>query len=428
VVHVTARRYRRDEGGVIAVMVALFSTALLMLAALVADLGAARDTRLQAQNAADAAALAGADALYASGSVDLAAATAAAKAYAAANFGVDESAWLGCTDPAPLPVGSGTSCISFDSATAPKVVRVVVPARRVSTPLGSLAGVTHVSVDAVAEARVEPGGRAACGLCVVGDGSHDIQNGDITVSGASAFFNGSLIANPQGSVTVTGDGSSIRVQGTVSNKGTFTPAPSTGQPEVADPLAFLTLPPPLGGLQLKTGDACTNGPGIYYNTFSLHSCTLQPGLYVLAGNSVEHESGGMDVVATGVTMYFTCANADRTPRPCNPGEAGAGVLLTGNASLTINAPTSGSMKGLSIVSDRNNTATFGFRGNGAASSGTIYALNGRLDYRGNGNGAALDSLIVVGDLTFSGNNAALNSTYTKEKNAGLPPVAPYLSR
>ncbi|WP_310962870.1 pilus assembly protein TadG-related protein [Nocardioides terrisoli] len=428
-VQLTALRGRRDERGVVAVIAALSATALLLLAGLVADLGQARDVRLQAQNAADAAALAASNALYASGAVDLAAGTAAAKAFAAQNDGVTDAQWASCADPAPLPVASGTPCISYDDASHPTRVRVVIPVRKVATPIGGLAGISNVPVSATAEATVKPGGRADCGLCVIGSGIHDIQNGNISIGGASAFFNGSVTANPNGSVTVTGPGSSISIEGTVSSVGTFTPPPSTGQQPVPDPLAFLTLPPSTAGLQAKTGDACTGGPGIYYGTFGLHTCTLQPGLYVLAGSTVEQESGLMDVKAPGVTMYFTCAATDHTPRPCAAGESGAGILLTGQAALTITAPTSGPTKGLSIVADRNNTATFGFRGNGTdPSSGTIYAVSGRFDYRGNGSGAALDSLIVVGDLTFSGNNATLASTYTQEKNLGLPPAAPYLSK
>jgi hypothetical protein len=409
-------------------MVGVLATALLVLAGLVADLGHARDVRTQAQNAADAAALAAANALYASGAVNLPAATQAARDFAADNFDVSAEDWMRCVDPGALAASSGTSCISYDDAIRPEVVRVVVPARRVDTPLGALVGISHVDVDALAEATVRPGGLAECGLCVIGDGIHNIQNGDIAVNGASAFFNGSLDANPQGSVVATGPDSRISIQGSVSPRGTFTPPPKTGQRPVPDPLAFLQVPPVMAGLQLKSGDACTNGPGIYYNTFSLRSCTLRAGLYVLAGSSVEHESGKLDVVADGVTMYFTCANADRTPRSCRSGEAGAGLLLTGQASLTITAPTEGPTQGIAILVDRNSTVTFGFRGNGRGSTGTIYAARGTLDYRGNGSGAALDSLIVVADLTFSGNNAKLSSTYTKEKNLGLPPADPYLSR
>jgi len=424
VVHVSVRR--RDEAGVIAVITALMATGLLVLAGLVVDLGNARDTRLQAQASADAAALAGANALYASGSTpNLPGAVAAVKQFARDDFGVADTAWLTCTDASPLPVSSGIPCISFDAAT-PTKVRVVIPSRRLTLPLGSLAGVGSTNISAVSESTVIPGGRAVCGLCVIGPGTHNIQNGNVAITGASAYFNGSVVANPQGSVVVNGSGSAISIQGTVSSKGTFSPAPLTSQAPVADPLAFLQLPPSYAALT-RQSSACTGGPGIY-TTLNLQSCTLKPGLYVVASGTQEHYSGTTNVIANGVTLYFTCADATGMPRTCNRGEAGAGLLMTGQASLTITAPTSGPTQGISIMADRNNTQTFGFRGNGGASSGTIYAASGTFDYRGNGTGAALDSLIVVGDLTFSGNNATLSSSYTQEKNAGLPPAAPYLSR
>ena len=91
--------------------------------------------------------------------------------------------------------------------------------------------------------------------------------------------------------------------------------------------------------------------------------------------------------------------------------------MTGNATLHITAPTSGPLAGLAAVSDRNNTAEIGWRGNGTnANTGTVYFKSGTFDYRGNGAGIFDDSLIVVGDLDFSGNPAALQSTYTQTNN------------
>jgi hypothetical protein len=73
--------------------------------------------------------------------------------------------------------------------------------------------------------------------------------------------------------------------------------------------------------------------------------------------------------------------------------------------------------GLAAVSDRNNTSEFGWRGNGTnTNTGTVYAKSGTFDYRGNGAGIFDDSLIVVGDLDFSGNNGTLQSTYTQANN------------
>ena len=120
-----------------------------------------------------------------------------------------------------------------------------------------------------------------------------------------------------------------------------------------------------------------------------------------------------------MTLYFTCATGT-TPRACNSGESGGDILMTGQASLRITAPTSGPTKGLSIVSDRNNTATLGWRGNGTnANTGTVYAKSGTLDWRGNGAGIFDDSLIVVGDVDFSGNPSAMQSTYTQTNNVEI---------
>ncbi|MEP6648334.1 MAG: LLM class flavin-dependent oxidoreductase [Lapillicoccus sp.] len=92
------------------------------------------------------------------------------------------------------------------------------------------------------------------------------------------------------------------------------------------------------------------------------------------------------------------------PRACAPNESGGDLLMTGQATLHITAPTSGPTAGLAVVSDRNNTSELGWRGNGSdANSGTIYIKSGTLNYRGNGAGKYDDSLIVVGDFDFSGN-------------------------
>jgi hypothetical protein len=424
----------RDESGAVAVLVAVLTLVLFAIAALVVDLGLARDTRRQAQNAADASALAAANAMYATGVADVAAATAAAKRYAAQNFGTTDTQWATCADPARpgdfAPVGGQTPCVSFKGLPTPTEVRVVMPTRRVDTPLAGALGITSVGVAAEAQAKITPGGAAACGLCVIGSGEHDLQNGDIVVSGASIWLNGTVEARNNGTATATGGGQ-IYLQGTKPSKGDFAPTPYENQPAIPDPLAFLTLPPSTAGLTAKTGSACGNGgPGIYRTLGISGNCTLQPGLYVVTGDN--HLSGQTSVTAQGVTLYFTCQQSGTTtpaPRACNQGENGGDLLMTGQAELDITAPTSGPLAGLAIVADRNNSAEFGWRGNGGLqSTGTIYLKSGTLNYRGNGAGRALDSLIVVDSLTFNGNPSAFISTYTVTKNVQLPSGALHLSK
>lgn len=433
-VRVTDQRPRRGrEEGAVTLLVVVLSLVLFGVAALVVDLGLARDTRRQAQNAADSAALAAGNALYLTGTADVAAAITAAKSYASANFGTTDADWARCTDPARPPgfatVPGQTPCISF-SGTPFTEVRVVIPRRQVETPLSGILGTSRVSVGAAAQAEIDPGGRAKCGLCVIGPGEHDVQNGSVTVTGTSIYVNGTLGANPQ--LTMTASGGQLYLQGPRPTMGTYLPEPYTRQPAMPDPLAFLTLPFDVSSLQAKTVSACSanGGPGIYTSLALTRGCVLQPGLYVVTG--ANHRSGQTRITANGVTFFFGCQDpATTTPRlrPCAVGEQGGDLLLTGQASIDFTAPVTGPTAGLAMVSDRNNTATLGWRGNGAVrSSGTIYAKSGTLDYRGNGAGAAMDSLVVVGDLQFSGAPSGFSLVYDDAANVDLPPGSMNLTR
>jgi hypothetical protein len=131
----------------------------------------------------------------------------------------------------------------------------------------------------------------------------------------------------------------------------------------------------------------------------------------------------------GVTLYFTCGSSP-APTPCaTAGQAGGSMTFTGQATLSIHAPTTGPMKGLSIVSDRHNTSDIELKGNGADSvSGTIYVMSGTLGFRGNGSGASLDALVVVKDVDFRGNPSTMSLTYGVTTNVELPPGDPALDR
>jgi hypothetical protein len=429
---------RRDERGAVAILVSVFALVMFVLAALVVDLGMARETRRDSQNAADASALAAANRLYLNGGADASAAVDTATTYGTTNFGTTAAEWASCTD-IGRPVGfvavaGKTACVSFSpSLTAPTEVRVVMPVRNVKTGLGNAAGVSKVPVAASAQAAVVPGGMAKCGLCVIGSGDHDVQNGSIDVSGAAIYFNGTLSTNPQADIEASGTGSGVYLQGTKPSKGTISTPLYQNQPAVSDPLASLTVPPDMTSLSAKTGSICSGGPGIYKTVGSISSpCTLTAGLYVITG--ANHLSGQSTINATaGVTLYFACQDAATTTpkvRACSSsGEDGGDLLMTGQASLDIVAPATGGTAGISVLADRNNTATMGWRGNGGvASSGTIYLARGALNYRGNGSGLAMDSLVVVDDLTFNGNPSSFSTTYTQSKNVQIPAGSVNLSR
>ena len=399
---------RRDGGAVALLSTLLISTVFIGLCALVVDLGMARDTRRQAQNAADASALAAVNVLYLSGVFDANRAIITAKSYAAANYQVSESDWASCVDGQKLLYHPNTECISFDNPLTPTTVRVNAPVRRVRTAFAGIWGIDSVPVGAAAQAQILNGGPPACGLCVIGPGLHNLQNGNVYVSGANVAFNGTVSSHPGSVVDVTSG--VVNLQGGVSQiaSGTFTSPPNTNQPAIADPLATMTMPN-YSSLVPKA-NSCTGGPGIYDHLTTCPGLGMLPGLYVLTGASSPNS-----VVANGVTLYFICGTPT-APRACATGESGASLSMGGNDALTITAPTVGATMGLSMVADRNNTATFTFHGNGTqTNTGTIYLASGTVQDNGNGSNA-FDSLVVIGDLTFSGNPATLSSTYTQPAN------------
>jgi hypothetical protein len=123
------------------------------IAALVIDIGAQSEHVRQIQNAADAAALAGAQDLP-----NLTAATNSVELYAATNMGVNALAWSTCT--ATVPSGwmasSATSCIQFDTSFTQVMVKI--PTQSSPTDFGGIFGVNSLSATRSATARVVTAG------------------------------------------------------------------------------------------------------------------------------------------------------------------------------------------------------------------------------------------------------------------------------
>ena len=214
----------RDERGAVALMVGAMTIMIFLVAALVVDLGLARDTKRQSQNGVDAAALAAGNALYPDGGTCtttntvvskacLNDAVAEAKAYAQVNFGV--TSWTGCAAaPSGYYVLTGApSCISFDQQDQPSKVRVVMPTRNVDTSFGGVTGVQNIPVSTAARATLEPGQLIECSLCVLGSMMHNIGNGDLSVinvtGGGGIHINGSLRNGHSNSIVTAGLGGTI---------------------------------------------------------------------------------------------------------------------------------------------------------------------------------------------------------------------------
>ena len=147
-----------DDSGVVAVVVALTATLLFAFGAFAVDLGAAYSERRSSQTSADAAALAGANALPEMGG-STSDAIRDARAYVETNLATPEGGWNAgwdtCVDAGHLAITNaiGGQCISVSSYGTR--VRVVIPRRLVPTTLASAMGITSITVSATAEAQIE---------------------------------------------------------------------------------------------------------------------------------------------------------------------------------------------------------------------------------------------------------------------------------
>ncbi|MDQ1603812.1 MAG: hypothetical protein QOE01_1657 [Actinomycetota bacterium] len=416
-------RLRRggDDAGVVALMTSLFVMIMLVMSALVIDMGIARVTRRDAQNTADASALAAANALYLNTATpDFNGAVTAVKTYAADNLGVTDSQWASCSASSPLsyvPAGV-SSCISFDDATDPKQVQVIVPYQHAQTVFGGVIGYKGLDIDALAQAQVDRLTKPQCSFCVLGTGSHALQNGNLTVVNEDIAMNGSATISANGGMVATGG--TTYIQGTASPLSQVGDPKVTGAAQISDPLSYITLPPSDTPVYTTTKtNPCVDGPG-FYGSVSLSgntTCTLAAGLYTFTDPfSI---AGGRTIIGNNVTLYFTCGTNGRVGT-CAADSTPGRLDAQGSGGFTITAPTSGPRKGLAIVYDRTDTAALSMNGGSAWSvTGTIYAPAAKLTWAGSACASTSSTMVVVSDLTFNG-NSCLKTTWSSDGNVPLP--------
>ncbi len=423
-----------DERGVVLLLVALLLTLLLVVAAIVVDIGNVAQERRQAQNAADAAALAGATDIT-QGDTTPSSIVTLIKNYVASNYGT--VAWNSCTDPAALAVqpDASTVCISWDAnPPATTKVRVVIPTRAVATSFGRVIGISSFNVAAAAIATVGSRGQtvaAPCALCSLA--GSDLQNGTVTASGGPIYFGGNVGCNPQNNVTTSPNNPQppIDVTGTVGSKCNFSPSATTTS-AISDPLASLPAHPDYSGLSAQADcNSGTASPGIYNNIGG--SCTLTSGLYVVTG-TLGGSGSGVNVVGHGVTIFFTCGTAN-SPAACASGASGGGISVGGSSSMDIAACTTapcsgGAMQGMALWFDRNDTTTINMHGTGTIGfTGTIYGTSATIDVKGSPAGGTggcaaggLCSEVVVNNVSFSG-QGTLAVAYNQSQNVVITTAA-----
>lgn len=416
-------RHSNRERGQAAFFFMLAMVPLCLVIGLVVDVGMAYYTKISAQTAAQAAALAAVQealdgiakggtytcgsaqglvcqavtACPATGNLQSACLYANANGFANAKVFVDANT----TNP-PVP---GVKSILY-------WVRVQIVQ---SNPLtfGALSGIQALSVRASATAAaanimplncvVATDPTASSALSMSGNVTQTIQGCGIAVdsnSGSALTVNGSDVLNAPW----------IRVVGSDSIVGSseVSPSPTTGVPAFLDPLEGVPAP------QVPSGCDYTNTviqtttqlqPGTYCGGIKIGSkvqVSFDSGTYYLVGGGL-NVSGNATLTGSGVTFYNTF----------NSTYAFAPFDLTGTSDITLSAPTSGPLEGMLFFEDRN--APTGYTNTitgttGMQLTGAIYFPENPLLFTGNYPISDQQLMMVSDTITMKGNgDLILNS-------------------
>ena len=383
---------REEERGAVALLVVGLLVALLGLAAIVVDLGNARDLQRQAQNAADSAALAAAHYMFTANPADPAVAVQLAQQYITAN------GWT-----------SDAATVSID--TDGGVVDVRLPTHQPETVFAGVLGSSPPAVGASAQARWKGETSMNCVLCVMGD--FDGQVGSTLQSGGTVLIDGNLnFNNANGSIAIvpptSGD---VGYFGIWNTKGSIIPRLVYMPFAMPDPFVNLPLPPP----EAQTGPVAQTGsgacaPGIYADISGCTSFTGGGTYVVTGGPKVGDITFNNTVPANDSLFYVTCYSQDAAKnihyQPCGPGIPGATLDGTGNGDATINGRTSGPYQGFSVVFDRGficaKVCTQSLVGKYTLTvNGTVYGSAITMDERGVGKFVGYGN-VVVGGVTLDG--------------------------
>jgi hypothetical protein len=183
-----------------------------------------------------------------------------------------------------------------------------------------------------------------------------LQVGASSLSSTCGIF---VNSNNSGALKVNGANSSVQA---TSNSGInivggwtctsgctgVSPTPTTGVSPASDPLA--TLPPvtfsgcdQVNWSQSSTNANSTLNPGTYCGGIKISggSVTLRPGTYVLNGGGLSITGNNTTVTGSGVLFYNTSS-----------GYTVGNLSISGQPSVTLTAPTSGTYQGILYFRDR----------------------------------------------------------------------------
>jgi hypothetical protein len=370
---------RRGERGQVIPLVAVTLTALMGFSGMAVDHGYWQYQQRQQQNAADGAAIGGAQSLALAGCGANATAQTAAQTDAASNG--FPAADVTVNNPPTTGAYAGNTC----------AVQVSITANH-PTFFTNVLGFKQMKETTTATAQLVSNSNGT--IYLMGNQTSNLNGGNVTVPG-TIMTNGTFTC---GSNTISAAAIGYAGAAPSCSKATFSSAspmpsvPITNPcPEIAGCNYLSNNPPPTTNCQtLKANMNPTLTAGCY-NNLTVGGCgtvTLQPGVYVLNGTS---DFSGSSFVGSGVTFYVT---ASGTPPDFSTAQ-----------SATITPPTSGNEANVLYYQVPSNTKAPNFSGSTVQWRGLVYAPTAT---GVNFDGAKGDySVLILGSANLSD-----NTTYT----------------
>jgi Flp pilus assembly protein TadG len=373
---------------------------------LVFDGGLLMSERRHAQSVADAAALAAAYSLYNNSATDKGLDPSGTAAKAARSI-ASSNGYTNDADTSTVQVNIPPLTGSFKGRSGYVEVNVQYNQRRCFSGIWG-SGLMSVAARSVARGISSPDSPAILLLDPSMPKALDSSgNGLITDTGGAIIIN----SNSSNAGNITGNGNvsapKIDIYGNYNTTGSgqFVGTLKTAVAPTADPLSSLAAPDPAAmtlqsssTYKITSTGTYTLQPGLYKGGISITASspgfvTLMPGIYYMQGGGFS-STGSIDLTGSGVMIYN------------DPAKSNDQVNLSGNGSLTLSPPTSGTYKGITIFENRTATAAVSITGNGSMTlTGTVYAASAEIDLTGNGSANTTGSQIIANNMKVSGNGA-----------------------
>jgi hypothetical protein len=428
-----------DEQGAILVLMVVTMVVLLGFSAVVVDLGNARQIRRQAQNASDAAALAGAYTLQSGGTA--AQARTAAESYAA-NNGFGTGLGVAYSPPISGPRTGDAGCVEVVSTkTVPGTFSKAIGQNQVGSSGRAVACQTTGAIGAYGIVSLNP---SQCQSILVNGNEARIEMTNAGIFVNSSCSNGAMHVNGN-NISIDVTGAPIDVVGDYSSNGngiTVSPAPAEGANPITDPYAALPVPtPPTSPVFSSCSGTTVDGvitfsPGRYNCQISITGnspvvnfaagdyhvtggisingnfpqVTFGAGVYTLEGSFTNNGNSSV-ITGNGVTFYQS---------------AGSWSVNGNLPTTTLTPPASGPYAGITLFQSRTNTSAVTVNGNSSVSvHGVLYARAAPLIYNGNNQDFSNHFAVIVDRFTVNGNMPRFRSDHEGVVLTGVSGVALY---